>query len=364
MKESDAPTGYYYLLDALRGIAAFAVVGYHLGHWLGASGIAPNGNLAVDLFYALSGLVLSSAYRGRVETLSTGAFLAQRVARLLPMIVLGVLVSAAYIVLRAWLADARSHVADAGLPVPELVTAIILGSLNLPYFGAPRAIGGPELFPLNGPQYTLFFEVFVNVLWWQVRSLHSRMLFLAACAICLPLVMMFGLGGANIENFLSGFPRVILCFSIGVLIFEYRDILLSRTQTRLGFGIASLTAAYIALVAPPVSAASHIAFILLVTPALLFFGMRIELTGRWRQAADVLGRISYPVYILHYPFFCWINGLYRIAFGDKNILIQGPIVLLCVAAGAYLAHRLFERPASAWLRAILSRRPARDLRRA
>ena len=73
-------------LDAMRGVAAFAVVIYHLDGLKMSVGIAPRGFLAVDFFFILSGFVVAHAYESaRGEWLSWRAFLVRRLIPALPV---------------------------------------------------------------------------------------------------------------------------------------------------------------------------------------------------------------------------------------------------------------------------------------
>jgi peptidoglycan/LPS O-acetylase OafA/YrhL len=76
-------------LDGLRGVAVMVVVLYHAGIIFGAW-ISRFGYLAVDLFFALSGFVLSHAYDNRfVGGMRVAEFLYLRVVRLYPLYFLG-----------------------------------------------------------------------------------------------------------------------------------------------------------------------------------------------------------------------------------------------------------------------------------
>lgn len=57
-------------LESIRGLAAFLVVLCHMPKWnpLGDVGIINNGYLMVDLFFVLSGYVISGAYGGRITS--------------------------------------------------------------------------------------------------------------------------------------------------------------------------------------------------------------------------------------------------------------------------------------------------------
>lgn len=72
----------FHTLDALRGIAAIGVVIFHMQ--LAFNPIrAPGGYLAVDLFFIMSGVVLSHAYEGRFRAgMGTVEFMRVRLIRL------------------------------------------------------------------------------------------------------------------------------------------------------------------------------------------------------------------------------------------------------------------------------------------
>ncbi|MEJ1939030.1 acyltransferase family protein, partial [Nostoc sp. NIES-2111] len=80
-------------LDALRLIAALGVVVFHFnryldldGRWDAVNHTVRAFNLFVDLFFVVSGYVISSVYATRITSLGAyGDFLLKRVARLGPL---------------------------------------------------------------------------------------------------------------------------------------------------------------------------------------------------------------------------------------------------------------------------------------
>ena len=79
-------------LDGLRGLSAIAVVLLHAsaGRW------ASHGYLAVDAFFILSGVVIAQAYEEPLKRGATaGWFMRQRLARLYPLYVFGLLLGLA-----------------------------------------------------------------------------------------------------------------------------------------------------------------------------------------------------------------------------------------------------------------------------
>ncbi|HSU19545.1 MAG TPA: acyltransferase family protein, partial [Acidobacteriaceae bacterium] len=132
-------------LDALRGIAALAVVEYHATA-LSAHAFR-HGYLAVDFFFVLSGFVLSYAYGDRLaEGWSTASFMKARFIRLWPLNTLGLLLGL--------LLGVAHHPLDAALLRTILLNLIFLPSRLLPH---------GSWFPVNPVAWTLFFELFSNL---------------------------------------------------------------------------------------------------------------------------------------------------------------------------------------------------------
>ena len=155
---------HYIRLDGLRGIAALVVVWYHLFEGFATSPIdqrCNHGYLAVDFFFLLSGFVLSYAYDGRLRSISAaqrlsfGSFLRRRIIRLHPMLLLGLVWGAVAFVLQGsvqWDGTAVSSICV----IIALLTSLVL----IPAWpGCPTEVrGNGEIFPLNGPMWSLFFE--------------------------------------------------------------------------------------------------------------------------------------------------------------------------------------------------------------
>lgn len=77
-------------LDAMRGIAALVVVGRHFTDASGGHA-AQFSYLAVDVFFLLSGFVLSLSYRRRFDAgMSAAEFMKLRVIRLYPLYFVGI----------------------------------------------------------------------------------------------------------------------------------------------------------------------------------------------------------------------------------------------------------------------------------
>ena len=324
---------HYAGLDGLRGFAALSVVLFHLGHWWHIPQLATNSGLAVDLFFCLSGYVLPLAYGGpRHRDLTSLGFAKTRLIRLMPVMVLATLVSAAYVFFRLIV----KHDFDMA---PSLYRAIGLGMVSLPYFDAPAAIGGPQVFPLNGPQYTLFLELVVNAAWFATRRVPQVPLALAVAGFCILILALFGAGGDTGATFWLGFPRVGASFFIGVALFHIAPQIASSKQAGGLFALACLVMVGFFYMPVAVSPVMVLVWIVAVSPLLVVSGAMIAPTGPWGRACIWAGALSYPLYALHYPIFSWINGALQTGHVTGPALEFAPVLV-----GIIVLSTLSARP--------------------
>lgn len=331
------------VLDGLRGFAAIAVLVYHLGHWFRIPGLASNSGLAVDFFFCLSGYVLAMVYSGRLDRgLGLKAFLTARAVRLMPMIAAGTIISATYAAFRL----ITRHEAGDG----AIALATVLGLVDLPYLHAPDMIGGPQVFPLNGPQYSLFLEIVVNAAWACAPFMRGRIASVGLATLGIAGVAVLGLGGDETGTFVDGFPRVFGSFYLGVLAHAAAPWV--RRNVARTFAPALLTMVALFLFPLPLPTPIVMAWIAVLSPIIVATGSGVRLPARLRPAALLLGRLSFPIYALHYPLFCWINGMVQMATHRQIPAIEIPLVLVAVPLLSWLALVRYDEP----LRQRLSQR--------
>src|SRR5689334_8847796 len=85
-------------LDGLRGLAVIGVIAFHSAQVTGNQTV-PGGFLGVDLFFVLSGFLITSLLLGEhatSDTISLGNFWSRRARRLLPALLLLLVVIAVY----------------------------------------------------------------------------------------------------------------------------------------------------------------------------------------------------------------------------------------------------------------------------
>ena len=167
---------HYDILDGLRGVAAFTVVWFRLFGAYAPSHLDQrinHGCLAVDFFFILSGFVIGYAYDDRwKKKMSVKDFLKRRLIRLHPMVVMGAVIGAVMFYFQGcsgWDAIALTR--------SMLLTATLLNALLIPATPGSEIRGLGEMYPLNGPSWSLFFEYIGNVLYALfIRKLPTRAL--------------------------------------------------------------------------------------------------------------------------------------------------------------------------------------------
>ncbi len=338
----------FHTLDALRGIAAVGVVVFHMGALFAPLSI-PGGYLAVDLFFMMSGVVLSHAYETRFRGgMGTLAFMRARAIRLYPLYLAGLLFGIA-----VTLASMRGHNI-------QNWDAISLMQVALPAFlFAPNFSAKPvnELFPLNIPCWSLFFEIVVNFLFvisWPL--LNSRRLI----AVCLLAAVALAVGiahtgsvdqGSVPSGFAAGLARTIFGFSAGVLIAR-RVGHAPRVENNLRV-LAIVAVAALAIIGNPQGESRAMwdaACVLLVFPLVVYAGTLVDPRPRLRRIATFLGVTSYAIYVLHGPLSSVLNSANR-HFALIVPPYLGIAVLALLLCGCWLIDRYFDMP----LRRLLSR---------
>lgn len=172
---------HYELLDGLRGVAALLVVIYHVFEGYAFSSGAPliegmnHGYLAVDFFFMLSGFVIAYAYDSRWQsTLTLKNFALRRLVRLHPMVLMGAVLGVITFVLQGSQQWDGTHMA-----LSAVMWALLMAMFMIPALpGCGYEVrGNGEMFPLNGPTWSLFFEYIGNVLYALVlRRFSTRVL--------------------------------------------------------------------------------------------------------------------------------------------------------------------------------------------
>jgi peptidoglycan/LPS O-acetylase OafA/YrhL len=347
--EMHRPKPHFVVLDGLRGVAAIGVVTFHFMEmviwnysklWIG------HGFLAVDFFFCLSGFVMGYAYDDRLGKMGLWRFLKARLIRLHPLVVLGAVLG-----LIAFYVNPFGITPGYG---PGKVALMFAASLLLIPYGAMKE-RSQNLFSLNAPAWSLFWEYVANVVFGIVlyrmkRGMLAVLTVLAAVLLCWVGYRAGNLsGGWSARNFWDGGARVAFSFMAGLLVYRMGW----RLRTRLGFGALSLL--LILALAMPYARGGWIreaAVIVVYFPLLLVLGAGAKVSPRMERLCRFSGDLSYPLYMTHYSVI-WIWG----DFAEKHKLAtrgMAPEVTLGVitmVAFACLVMIAYDKPVRAYLRA-------------
>src|SRR5690606_18474861 len=164
-----------------------------------------HGFLAVDFFFCLSGFVISYAYDNRIKKMGNLEFFKRRLIRLHPLVILGSVLG-----LLAFLFD--PFATDSVINEPGKVVLLFFSSLFL----IPFPIMEDRyfnLFGLNAPAWSLFWEYIANVFYALILFRISRqciLLLALIAAACLGYGNL--MGGWNGETFWHGGARIFYSF--------------------------------------------------------------------------------------------------------------------------------------------------------
>ena len=361
---------HYHLLDGLRGVAALMVIWYHVFEGYAFAGGTTidtfnHGYLAVDFFFILSGFVIGYAYDDRWgKNFTMKDFIKRRLIRLHPMVIMGAVVGAITFYIQGSVQWDGTHIGISMVMLSLLFTIFFIPAM--PGVGY-EVRGNGEMFPLNGPCWSLFFEYIGNILYALfIRRLSNKALTIVVVllGVALASFAIFNVSGyGNIGvgwtldgvNFIGGLLRMLFPFSMGML--------LSRNfkpmKLRGAFWICTLV--MIALFAVPYLEGTesictngiYEAFCIIIAfPILLWIGASGTTTDKKStQICKFLGDISYPIYVIHYPFmylfYAWLIKNQLFTLGETWQ------VALCVYAWnilfAYLCLKLYDEPVRKYL---------------
>lgn len=349
----DAARAYVPAIDGLRAVAVLAVILFHL-----RPGLLPGGFAGVDLFFVISGFVVTASLARRPAAGlrdRLGHFYARRVARILPallVMLLVVTVLAAVFVRLVGVHESRQY----GIPAFFGLSNIVLARVDNDYF-AP------------GAEFTLFLHT-----WTLGVEEQFYLLF--------PFLFHFGMRGRDpaagrrrtawIVAAVSA-ASLVLCALLAASSWRHAFYLMPSRFWELGAGaLLYLTLAWwqprLSALRPPLAAAAAagavgalaLCFLLLgsrtawfpfpgsLVPVAAGAGLIALVCARphspvaralSHRAAVSVGLLSYSLYLWHWPVF----GLFRWTVG----LDRAATVAAALAATALLSiasYRLVERP--------------------
>lgn len=367
-------------LDTMRGIAAIAVVLFHLRevffaqtpnviHWsLLAKGfyfISAFGHQSVMIFFVLSGFLISSSVMRSILSAkwAWGKYINLRLTRLyvvlIPALCLGALLD------RVGISSFGTHnIYGLAFIDPNFSQHSILARLTLPIWLGNlfflQRIWVPQ-FGSNDPLWSLSYEFWYYLLFPLLALALTRNTTTVKR-------LMFAIAALGILIFIGKeITFYFLIWLLGTVLFYSKPSAISRSKV---YGVLTFVAFLFSLVAVPrLVKNSYIddSVLALAITAFLYYVLSLDsrnLSTRYKKAATGISNISYTEYLVHYPFFAflsaWIvksSGKWQPTYGH----LGESFVILCLTFGYILVVWRIAEANTAKIRSFLSnpaRRPA------
>jgi peptidoglycan/LPS O-acetylase OafA/YrhL len=279
----------------------------------------PHKLLAVSFFFMLSGFVIGITYGDRLtRSMTARAFYFARIIRLYPLIALGSL--------EGWVCAARLD--TYGLHCLAFSTLVI-----------PM----PDVtFPLNPPEWSLFFELLGCAFFPLLISMPTMVLALVSLSCLVVSGILSHIFGATVPFSFHVFDFTA-SFGIGIVLWKFRPQLPDWKAPFLLLGVIIVAACAL----PVPFGLYDAAVMLLVFPTIVVMGASHSdnVLLKW------LGALSYPLYIVHYPILLFTRN--HIA-GNAGIFIS----IIASYCAAWIALRFFDIPVRRLLTRWLKRQSA------
>lgn len=347
---------HYEVLDGLRGTAAIMVVLFHImgmpiawsdgGQWL------HHAAMAVDFFFCLSGFVIAYAYDDQWGRMSVGRFFAVRLIRLHPLVLLGAVLGLISFLIDPFGTNQRI------VPIPVVLRDFALACLLLPYRALPNR--WTDTHSLNSPSWSLLQEYIGNIAYALIlRRLGMRALGAVVGLAAIGLLSVLWRTnqidvGSDWSSIWMGSVRMAFSFTMGLWLYRLRE---RFPKIRLGW--IPLSAILVLVFAVPMVPDSlphgngifEASAVILLFPAIIVCGSHSDIGQTELAMCKFAGRISYPIYILHYPFLLiYMNfALFRKPSHTAIHLAALGSFLLVVAVSVF-ALKVYDEPIRRWLR--------------
>ena len=355
----------YDILDGLRGVAALMVLIYHVFNDAKSFFVWPtpvnefyHSFLGVDFFFILSGFVMGYAYdRQWGNSMTLGGFIRRRLIRLHPMVVMGVVLGVV-----AFIIQGCTRWDGTEVTTQALMLATLLALFLIPSPTSLDVRGNTEAFPLNGPHWSLCFEYIGSLLYGLVlHRLPTKWLRLwVVCGILSIVAYALLNEGGGIAygwssepvNFMGGALRMLYAYPMGLLMarmFRERNpkplrghvFLFSSLVLVLLLGMPTLGDKYADTI-------YQLVCLLSLFPVIIWYAARGTVSG-WRQrAVSFLGRLSYPLYAVHFPliylYITWVGRDGHPYEGYTHPWLLAFVILAASLLIATLTLLLYDEP--------------------
>ncbi|WGG49809.1 acyltransferase family protein [Rugamonas sp. DEMB1] len=298
-----ARKGRFEFLDGIRGLAAIFVLIRHTGGLWNVEFF--HSYLAVDIFFMLSGFVIAHAYDERINngTISIFNFVQVRVIRLYPVYIFSLLLISIFLFGQMIVGKHFNS-----FELMQFASMVALTAIFLP----SHVRGDNALFPINGPYWSLFFELIANFVYAVICPKLTKLLnvLIVLCAGVAMAIIAFRNGDLNIgfswglKSIVGGLSRSHFGFFLGLLLYKYHVAFACWCKGRVSHWFS--IAAVVAILACPSFGTFNpwfdlLAIALVFPMCVLIAAQPVESESKLTGTLVLLGAASYPLYVLHIP---------------------------------------------------------------
>ncbi|MGE2688935.1 acyltransferase family protein [Mycolicibacterium pulveris] len=365
-------------LSGLRIVAAVWVVLFHFRPLLEQaapgfrSALAPVldcGAQGVDLFFILSGFVLTYNYLDRMgerwSWRSTVHFLWLRLARVWPVYLVTMHLAALWIIFTLHIGRVPSEAADSLTAMNYLKQFLMIQLWFQPFFDGSSWDGPAWSISAEWLAYLLFGGL-VLIVFRIARSTRARSLVLLAVAAAMPPILLLMSTGQFYTPW-SWLPRIVMQFTAGALLCAAvcKLQLSERVRRGAGYAAVALAAAIVGILylldayplakIPDSSGLVDVLFVPLVLTLAIGAGALPGLLGI--RPMVYLGHISFSLYMVHelvHTTWNWMVDQFQLRLlADVNGKLTLLVIIGVAFAGAVLLYHFVEEPARRWMRAMM-----------
>ena len=340
------PLTYRPALDGVRAVAVVGVIGVHTHPRL-----TPGGAVGVDVFFVLSGFLITTLLvqeLDRVGTIAVGRFYVRRALRLLPAL------AVVLVAVTAWAVVVASPSTRHGALREVAAAATYTRNWTGPWATTPG--------PLLGHTWSLALEEQFYLVWPVILLLALRprrgrstdrivMTVFVACFVAAVVLRAAGVQGWSV--LLVQRPDALLLGATAALARRRWGASWAAPRSRRhgALAVAVATVALVVLMIVPVSSRPGGPGVSLAAVAALILVVGVVAqpdSSPARAYASrpmvAIGRISYGLYLWQQPVLRWVDD--RLV--GRNALMRLPIGISGALACAALSYRFVERPALRW----------------